>query len=150
MRLTLYSDYSLRVLIYLALKGNSKCTISEISDSYGISKEHLRKVVHNLSKQGYLKTNTGRGGGLFLAKPASEIIVGEIVRKTEEDFKLVECFDPVTNTVTNNCVIETDCKLRHVLNEGLLSFLGVLDKYSIQDLVEQQKVVLKRSLKIKD
>ncbi len=92
MRLTLYSDYSLRVLMYLALKDNSKCTISEISDSYNISKEHLRKVVHNLSKEGYLKTNTGRTGGLLLAKAASEIFVGEIVRKTEEDFKLVQCF----------------------------------------------------------
>ena len=145
MRLTLYSDYSLRVLMYLALKGEGKSTISEISESYNISKEHLRKVVHNLSKQGYLKTNTGRTGGLLLAKPASEIFVGEIVRKTEEDFKLVECFDPVTN----HCVIETDCKLRHVLNEGLLSFLGILDKYTIQDLTTQ-KVVLRKSLKIKD
>lgn len=145
MRLTLYSDYSLRVLIYLALKDNNKGTISEISDSYGISKEHLRKVVHNLSKQGYLKTNTGRTGGLFLAKPASEILVGEIIRKTEEDFKLVECFDPVTK----HCAIETDCKLRHVLNEGLLSFLDVLDKYTIEDLAAP-KIVLRKSLKIKD
>ena len=145
MRLTLYSDYSLRVLMYLALKGKDKSTISEISDSYNISKEHLRKVVHNLSKEGYLKTNTGRTGGLLLAKPASEIVVGEIVRMTEEDFKIVECFEPVTN----HCVLETDCKLRGVLNEGLLSFLGVLDKYTIQDLITQ-KVVLRKSLKIKD
>ena len=145
MRLTLYSDYSLRVLMYLALKGESKSTISEISDSYNISKEHLRKVVHNLSKEGYVKTNTGRTGGLLLSKAASEIFIGEIVRKTEEDFKMVECFEPVTN----NCVIETDCKLRHVLNEALLSFLGVLDKYTIQDLISQ-KVVLKKSLKIRD
>lgn len=145
MRLTLYSDYSLRVLMYLALKGNDKSTIGEISDSYNISKEHLRKVVHNLSKEGYLETLTGRTGGMKLAKPASEIYVGEIVRKTEEDFKIVECFEPATN----HCVLETDCKLRGVLNEGLLSFLGVLDKYTIQDLVTQ-KVVLKKSLKIRD
>ena len=145
MRLTLYSDYSLRVLMYLALKGESKSTISEISDSYNISKEHLRKVVHNLSKEGYLNTLTGRTGGLLLAKPASDIYVGEVVRKTEEDFKIVECFEPATN----QCAIQTDCKLRNVLNEGLLSFLGVLDQYSIQDLITQ-KVVLKKSLKISD
>ena len=145
MRLTLYSDYSLRVLMYLALKEESKCTISEISDGYNISKEHLRKVVHNLSKAGYLKTNTRRTVGLLLATHPSKIFIGEIIRKTEEDFKLVECFDPVLNT----CVIEKDCKLRHILNEGLLSFLSVLDRYTIEDLVAP-KVLLRNSLKIKD
>ncbi len=145
MRLTLYSDYSLRVLIYLGLKGQDISTISEISDSYDISKEHLRKVVHNLSKEGFIKTSTGRAGGLSLAMPASEIFVGEVVRKTEEDFRIVECFDPIQN----KCVIENDCKLKHVLNSALFSFFNVLDKYTIEDLLTP-KQMLSNSLDIKD
>lgn len=145
MRLTLYSDYSLRVLIYLGLKGQDISTISEISDNYNISKEHLRKVVHNLSKEGYIITSTGRSGGLSLAKPASEIFVGEVVRKTEEDFRIVECFDPIQN----KCVIEKDCKLKHVLNSALFSFFNVLDKYTIEDLLAPRPL-LSNSLNIKN
>lgn len=130
MRLTTYSDYSLRVLLYLSLHGDNLSTIKDIAQSYNISKNHLMKVVHNLVTAGYIESIRGRSGGLRLAREPKDIILGEVVRKTEDDFKIVECFDPKTNT----CRIAEDCKLKHMLNEALFAFLNVLDKYTLQDL----------------
>ncbi|MFJ7754053.1 RrF2 family transcriptional regulator [Peribacillus muralis] len=138
MRLTSYSDYSLRVLIYLASHDQSKLSnIKEISEVYQLSKNHLMKIVHNLGKLGYIETIRGRNGGFRLAKPPAEINVGEIVRKTEEDFYLVECFKD-----HGNCIISPVCSLKFVLNDALDAFLQVLDQYTIADFIEN-KVMLK-------
>ncbi|MDP1418699.1 Rrf2 family transcriptional regulator [Peribacillus simplex] len=138
MRLTSYSDYSLRVLIYLASHDQSKLSnIKEISEVYQLSKNHLMKIVHNLGKLGYIETIRGRNGGFRLAKSPTEINVGELVRRTEEDFYLVECFKD-----HDNCVISPVCSLKFVLNNALDAFLQVLDQYTIADFSEN-KVMLK-------
>jgi Rrf2 family nitric oxide-sensitive transcriptional repressor len=141
-QLTRYSDYSLRVLIYLALDPERLVTIEDIARSYDISKAHLMKVVHQLGLRGYVETVRGRGGGLRLARRAEEIRVGEVVRSTEENMDLVECFD----AASSQCAIETACGLRSVLHEALAAFLAVLDRYTIADLVARRRKPLARLL----
>lgn len=131
MRLTQYSDFALRVLIYVGLKPTGLATMPEIADSYGISRNHLTKVVQQLAKLGYLATVRGRGGGLRLARDPSTINVGEVVRATEREFVLVECFDPLSNC----CIIAPNCVLRVALSEALEAFLSVLDRYTLADLL---------------
>ena len=142
MRLTRYSDYSLRVLIYLALRPEQLATIDEISKAYDISKAHLTKVVHDLGRAGYLETVRGRGGGLRLARALDEIGVGDVVRHAEGSFDLVECFDPASNT----CRLESACTLHGVLEEALEAFLATLDQYTLADLVARRKRTLLRLL----
>jgi Rrf2 family nitric oxide-sensitive transcriptional repressor len=133
MRLTQYSDYSLRVLIYLGTKNeDSLSNIKEIADAYGISKNHLMKVTHELGKMGIISTIRGRNGGIRLALTPAEINIGNIVRQTEEDFHMVECF----NHEKNNCVISPVCGLRHVLHKALIAYLAVLDQYTLSDLIQ--------------
>ncbi|WP_071395251.1 RrF2 family transcriptional regulator [Bacillus tuaregi] len=133
MRLTNYTDYSLRVLIYLALKTDSElCTIKEIAETYQISKNHLMKIIHELGKLGYIETIRGRHGGIRLAKSPSAINIGEVVAKTEEDFHIVDCF----NKDHNYCVITPSCKLKHVLAEALQAFMKVLKDYTLEDLIQ--------------
>lgn len=134
MRLTNYTDYSLRVLIYLAVKDkNEKSTITEITEAYQISRNHLTKVIHQLGQIGVITTTRGRGGGITLAKSPENITVGNIVRQTEEDFHLVECFKE-GNT---NCVLTPVCGLRHILGEALAAYMEVLDKYTIADIIKK-------------
>ena len=136
MRLTMYTDFSLRVLLYLGIKGPDKIsTVQEISDMYGISKNHLTKVTHELGKMGIIETMRGRGGGIRLHVPANQINIGEIVRKTEDDFYLVECF----NCETNRCVITPACRLKGVLQEALNAYFKVLDGYTLADFVENNE-----------
>lgn len=130
MRLTLYTDYSLRVLLYLAIKEGEVVTISELADFYKISRNHLVKVVHNLGLKGYILTTRGRHGGLKLARTASELVIGEIVRSTEPDFDLLECFNPVTD----QCVVTRACSLKGVFFKAQAEFLDVLDKYTLADM----------------
>jgi Rrf2 family nitric oxide-sensitive transcriptional repressor len=125
MRLTAFSDYSLRTLICLAVKGHS--TIAEISRLYGISEAHLSKVVHQLGIAGDIETIRGRGGGIRLARPPEAINVGAIVRRTE-DLALVICFEGGT------CLIAPACILQTALKEALAAFLTVLDRYTVADL----------------
>ncbi len=133
MRLTQYTDYSLRVLIYLgSKKENSLSNIKDIADAYDISKNHLMKVTHELGKMGMITTIRGRNGGIRLALAPSEINIGNIVRKTEEDFQIVECF----NQEKNSCVITPVCGLRHVLHKALFAYLAVLDQYTLSDLIQ--------------
>src|SRR5690625_5139280 len=114
MKLTNYTDYSLRVLLYLAVKGSeSKSTITEITEAYQISRNHLTKVIHQLGQIGVITTTRGRGGGITLAQDPSEVTIGSIVRETEENFDMVECF----NSENNNCVLTPICGLKHVLHE---------------------------------
>jgi Rrf2 family nitric oxide-sensitive transcriptional repressor len=141
-QLTRYSDYSLRVLIYLALDPERLVTIEDIAQGYDISKAHLMKVVHQLGLRGYVETVRGRGGGLRLARRPEEIRVGEVVRSTEENMDLVECFDPASS----QCAIEPVCGLRSVLHEALAAFLAVLDRYTLADLVARRRKPLTRLL----
>ena len=131
MQLTLYTDYSLRVLLYLGLNSKRMATITEIASSYGISRNHLVKVVNNLATQGFLHTTRGRGGGLALARPPRKIKLGDVVRHTEVSFDLVECFDRTNNT----CPIAAACLLKGVLYEAHKAFMAVLDGYTLEDLL---------------
>lgn len=130
MRLTVYSDYALRMLMYLAIKDDGLATIAEIADAYGISKNHLMKVAHELGVAGYVETVRGRGGGLRLARPRESISLGDVVRHTEPDMALVPCFAPVDA----DCAIERCCVLRKALQRAGSAFLDVLDGYSLADL----------------
>jgi Rrf2 family transcriptional regulator, nitric oxide-sensitive transcriptional repressor len=141
MRLTRYTDYSLRVLIYLGLRPERLSSIREIAVAYGISESHLMKVVQALGQCGYVATLRGRGGGLKLAKSASEIGVGEVVRRTEDDVALADCFAP-----GQECRIDSSCRLQHLLKEALEAFFAVLDQYTIADLLRPNRSLLKASL----
>lgn len=132
MRLTVYTDFSLRLLMYLALKDDGLATIAEVADSYGISKNHLMKVAHQLGVAGYVVTVRGRSGGLRLAKPLAAIGLGEVVRHTEPDLALVPCFEPVDAP----CAIRRCCVLQRALDKARAAFLAVLDGYTLADLVQ--------------
>ncbi|MAF82916.1 MAG: Rrf2 family transcriptional regulator [Gammaproteobacteria bacterium] len=130
MRITVFTDYAFRVLIYLALNPERRVTINNIADDYGISKNHLMKVVNLLANAGLVTASRGPQGGLKLAQQADKIMVGEIIRLTEDNIQLVECFRP-----DNGCAITPACELKAILDESLRAFFGVLDKYSLQNLV---------------
>lgn len=132
MRLTLYTDYSLRVLLYLAYKKDEIVTITELADFYKISRNHLVKVVHNMGLKGYIHTIRGKKGGLRLARAAEDIVIGDVVRNMEPDFDLLECFNPAGD----HCVITRTCSLKPVLFDARNSFLGTLDKYTLADAVK--------------
>lgn len=139
MRLTNYTDYSLRVLVYLATKPDGELSnIKEIADVYNISKNHLMKVTYELGKMNVIETIRGRNGGIRLAHSPDKINIGEIVRKTEEDFHIVECFDEEHN----QCVISPACGLKHVLKKALQAYLAVLDQYTLSDLMKNQNSLL--------
>jgi Rrf2 family transcriptional regulator, nitric oxide-sensitive transcriptional repressor len=131
----MYTDYSLRVLLYLASRENETVTITELADFYKISRNHLVKVVHNLGLNGYILTTRGRHGGIRLARPANEIQVGEVVRATEPDFDLLECFNPATD----RCVISRSCSLKSILFSAQSGFLEILDKYTLADIAKASR-----------
>ena len=135
MRIAAYSDFALRLLMYAAVKHPAYVTIAEVSKAYDISKNHLMKVTHELALAGYLDTLRGRNGGLRLARPAKDINVGKVVRLTEKGSALVECFDPATN----QCVITSACKLKHVLNDALEAFFRTLEQTTLADLVSDPR-----------
>ncbi|PTE32865.1 BadM/Rrf2 family transcriptional regulator [Mammaliicoccus fleurettii] len=139
MKLTQYTDYSLRVLMYLAQQ-NKQSQIEEIANFYGISKNHLTKVVHQLVKLGYLKSIRGRNGGIILNKSPRDINIGKLVRLTEDHFELVECF----NMETNTCPIALNCGLQGALNHALNEYLLTLDKYYLSHIIP--KNTLKETL----
>ncbi|MCC6947910.1 MAG: Rrf2 family transcriptional regulator [Bradyrhizobiaceae bacterium] len=130
MRLTNFSDYALRVLIYAAARRDRLITIEETAAVYGISRAHLMKVVNQLTRAGFLKAVRGRSGGLTLAKRPNQIKIGDVLRATEPDFALVECFTP-----DNKCRITPRCRLRGVLKEALAAFNSTLDRYTLADLI---------------
>lgn len=138
MRLTLYTDYSLRVLLYLGAKNPEELsTIQAISDAYGISKNHLMKVTHELGKMGYLETVRGRGGGIRLAMKPEDINIGQLVRQTEEDFYLVECFNPESV----GCIISPVCTLKGALNKALHAYIAVLDEYDLSYFLKSKEQI---------
>ncbi len=129
MRLTRYTDYSLRTLIYVGLREPGQSSIGEIARAYGISENHLTKVVHQLGRLGLIRTIRGRGGGLRLGMAPERIVIGQVVRQTEDDLALVECF------ASGACLITAPCRLKHALGEALGAFLAVLDGYTLADLL---------------
>jgi len=131
MRLTSFSDFCLRVLIYVAAHPQGRATIAQIAQGYGISHHHLVKVVHFLGRGGFLANERGRGGGVRLAGPASRISVGAVVRMAEGAALPAACFDANAET----CCIAPSCRLRNVLNDAVQSFYAVLDRYTLEDLV---------------
>ena len=130
MELSQFTDYSLRALMFAGVESDRLCSVSEIAESYGISRNHLVKVVNRLANLGYLRTVRGRGGGLELARPAEEINVGEVVRQTEP-FELVECF----GSGESRCGISGCCVLKGVLASAKTAFLKTLDRYTLADLL---------------
>jgi Rrf2 family nitric oxide-sensitive transcriptional repressor len=133
MRLTQWTDYTLRVLMYCAASQDREqpVTITEIAESYDISRSHLTKIVQELSAGGWLETTRGRGGGMRLIKPAKDINLGAVVRATETDFTMVECFDPALN----QCRLSQHCGLKGVLHQAMQSYFSVLDCVTLADLV---------------
>lgn len=134
MQLTYYTDYSLRVLMYLAVNGGRMVNISEIAERYKISRNHLVKVVHNLARGGFVKSYRGKGGGIELGRDPAKINIGEVVRYTEGPLKPVECFD----AERNRCVIANACGLAEVIGEACDSFFATLDQYTLADLVKRR------------
>ena len=131
MRLTSYSDYALRMLMYLAVKQDRLATIAEIAASYDISENHLMKVAHQLGVGGYVETVRGRGGGLRLAKPMEDILLSDVVRYTEPDMAIASCFEPLDVP----CAIGSCCILKGALAKARDAFMEVLKGYSLADLV---------------
>ena len=132
MRLTTYTDYALRVLMYVGLKNDELVRIDEVATSFGISRNHVSKIVHNLGAKGYLQTVRGRNGGFQLARDAPEIGVGQVVRDFEPDFNLVECFD----SSQSNCRIQPSCVLARELNAAMVAFFDRLDRVTLRDLTQ--------------
>lgn len=137
MRLTVYTDYALRLLMYLALKEDELATIEEIAESYGISKNHLMKVTHQLGVGGYIETVRGRHGGLRLARATEQIGLGDVVRYTEPDFAIVMCLEPVDA----DCAVLPRCVLRKALERARDAFMAVLDEYTLVDLVKPRSAL---------
>lgn len=134
MRLTQWTDFSLRVLLHCAAhEGREQpTTISEIAQAHDISRSHLTKIVMTLAAEGYIDTSRGRGGGMRLKRPASSISVGEVVRMTETDFQQVECF----NQETNRCPMDGACGLKHAFSRAIAAYLEVLDQVTLAALVD--------------
>ncbi|MFD2676846.1 Rrf2 family transcriptional regulator [Camelimonas lactis] len=129
MRLTRYTDYAMRVLLYLGARPDRLCSIAEIAGAYRISQNHLMKVVNDLGRAGYVASVRGRAGGVRLARDPSAINIGAVVRHTEEGFDLVDC---------GGCVIAPACGLTGALREALAAFLAVLDGYTLADLLAKR------------
>ena len=136
MRLTLHTDYALRVLIHVAIADGKLVTITDIAEAFDISKQHLMKVVNNLSQKGYLDTVRGRGGGIRLRRPPQEINIGQVVRETEENLHVIGCLEQ-----RGYCPMEHVCVLRGALHDATQAFLAVLDGYTLADLIKPKRAL---------
>lgn len=136
MRLTLHTDYTLRVLIQVAVADGKLTTINDIAETFDISKQHLMKVVNSLSRKGYLHTTRGRGGGVRLRRAPRDINIGQVVRETEETLDVIGCLQQ-----RGYCPIERVCVLRGVLHDATQAFLAVLDGYTLADLIRPQRAL---------
>jgi Rrf2 family nitric oxide-sensitive transcriptional repressor len=135
MRLTRHTDNALRALIFLAINDEAPSRITDIARRMGMSEDHSAKVIARLAEMGFVTTLRGRSGGVRLARPAAEINVGLVVRATEDNLNLVECFDPATN----RCPIAPACALAPALDEALSAFFAVLDRYTLADLAAKPR-----------
>lgn len=138
MRLTSFTDYTLRVLMYLALNPERLATIQEIAQAYAISESHLTKVVHHLAKNGDIESVRGKGGGIRLARPAGEIRIGAIIQRAEGDAPIVECMQ-----VGGNCRITPACRLAKILSEAFNALFAHLDAYTLADLTQQPQTLVR-------
>lgn len=134
MRLTTFTDYSLRVLIYLAVSTDEHATIREIAQRYGISRNHLMKVVQELSQQGYVTAMRGKNGGLRLNKAPADISLGTLITAMENDMALAECLGE-----NNECILTPACGLKYVLAEARQAFIATLDSYTLEDVIPGQQ-----------
>lgn len=130
MRLSEYTDYTLRVLMYCAAHRDRLVTIGELAEQHGLSRNHLMKVVNDLAHRGLLETTRGRGGGLRLRAEPDQIRIGDVVRATETDFRLVECFDATTNA----CSLSPACRLKHLFDDALAGYFKALDGATLADM----------------
>jgi Rrf2 family transcriptional regulator, nitric oxide-sensitive transcriptional repressor len=137
--LTYYTDYAVRVLVFAGLCQEKLCLISEVAEHYGISENHLMKVVHGLAQGGFVRTYRGKGGGLTLARDPQDIIIGAVVRHMEGPFKPVECF-----RTGNKCAITGACDLPDILGEAFQAFITALDRYTLADLLERRTHLARR------
>lgn len=131
--MTQFSNFAIRVLMYAALKGSAPSAVREMANAYGVSYDHLKKAAAELCRLGYLETVRGRAGGFRLTKDPQAIRIGTVIRETEGDVILVECFDPSTNS----CPLLATCQLRVALQEALAAFFAVLDGYTLADLIRR-------------
>ncbi|MCG3169015.1 MAG: HTH-type transcriptional repressor NsrR [Pseudomonadales bacterium] len=139
MHITQFTDYALRALIYLGTNDQRRVTIQEIAERFDVSRNHLMKVVNELIRNGYAEGVRGKGGGLRLARPAGEIVVGEVVRRMEPGMELVECFGSGCK-----CILDPECQLKFALSRALSAFLAVLDELTLADMLgEQEEAVLR-------
>lgn len=143
MHLTRFTDYSIRVLIYLAAKGEERSTINEIASTFNISRNHLMKVVQELSQKNYVTAIRGKHGGLLLTRDPASIRLGGLVREMEHDMSLVECFHE-----DNACIITPACRLQPILNDALSAFFAALDRYTLADLLGNQQPQLAKLMRI--
>jgi Rrf2 family nitric oxide-sensitive transcriptional repressor len=137
MKLTAFTDYSLRVLMYLATDTTRRTTIAEIAESFGISENHLVKVVHFLGKRGWIETVRGKGGGILLAMPPEQVNIGRVVSDAEGNAMPAECF----SEDGGRCVISGTCRLKAVLGEAVRGFYGVLDGYTLADITRNRQAL---------
>ena len=139
MKLTAFTDYSLRVLIYLATQPGQRARVADVARAFGVPENHLVKVVHFLGKSGWLRNVRGHGGGMELASAPESIRVGSVIRATEGDAQMAECF----GDSTSSCCIAPACRLRGVFSEALTGFYAVLDRYTLADLVTNRQQLAK-------
>ncbi|OIR07826.1 HTH-type transcriptional repressor NsrR [mine drainage metagenome] len=142
MKLTQYSDLGLRLMMYLAHRYGEPVTIQEVSDRFAVSKNHMVKISHQLTQSGLIESTRGRNGGVSLALPPSSICVEQVLRATEDNFDLVECF----TAAQNHCVMSDACKLSGVLDNALAAFFSVLRETTLADLVKNRKAIEKTLL----
>ena len=139
MQLTIFTDYGLRSLMYLASQPDKLCSVREIAEHYGISRNHLVKVVHRLAQLGYITSSKGRGGGIQLASKAETLRIGDLVQQLEPNMRLVECFD----RETNSCRVVSGCLLKHFLSDANKAFLDSLNHHTLADAVANKSLFLK-------
>ncbi len=138
MKITRFTDYGLRTLMYVAARSENIASVKEIAEHYGISRNHMVKVVHRLSQLGYIETTKGKGGGIKIAKGTENLRLGDLISQLEPNMHIVECFDVKTNT----CRITASCQLKHYLLEATQNFIATMNKYTLADTL-QNKVVRK-------
>lgn len=136
MQLTIFTDYGLRTLIYVAADPERRCSVREVAEHYGISRNHLVKVVHHLALRGYLDSSKGKGGGIQLAKAPETLKIGDVVRDLEPNMQMAECF----NRETNSCRISSNCQLKHYLMEATNAFIATLNRYTLADAVQDKSL----------
>jgi Rrf2 family nitric oxide-sensitive transcriptional repressor len=137
MKLTLHTDYALRMLIFLAVRDGKSATVSDVARTYGLSRNHLLKVALNLGRLGYVRTTRGRSGGIALARRPEDINLGEVVRHMEDGFALVDCLRPEGGT----CAISPACRLKGIVTTALEAFLTVFDRFTLADIAGEREAL---------